>query len=465
MVALLLAGAAVPAIAAAQEMPPSAASSPQDEAYSYIDDADSLLDAMGTSPPDYGFRFDGVDCWAWSMPDGYLILAEPLGDDYRYYIFGPDDDYPFFVGDQVYAYGFYGGQLAAVYGDNGDLIDPSPDVEDGAAWLSDRGAAMKRAMQDRQPVYADDWADSVGWFGAIELRLDTWRNRPGWIRYRAGPGRYHHHRDWRTKLGDEGARRRQRAQWFEQWRRDGYHGKPQGGNWVTAPGGTHPGKGSGKGHWLGRQRPVAPTTPGAGPDHTRGGDGGPGFGRRPHPPRNGAPSGPTMVTPTPAPAAALPPPVVVAPPSGKDGRDRPPHLRPQVPAGRDGPVVVTPPSPPAPAAASDGGRPDRPRSIFRFGRGDRSDGAGSPNPVPRAIQRVPPVAVAPRSTFVPHAAPPPSPPPPAAARVAPSSSPSVPRSAGSGSSSRGSGGGGGSSHGGGGGSRGSGGNWGGKKGK
>ncbi|HEX7850532.1 MAG TPA: hypothetical protein VF485_12455, partial [Sphingomonas sp.] len=261
-ISLLLAGVALPGMAAAQDMPPMASAAAPAEAYRYIDDADALLGAMGTSPPDYGFSFDGIDCWAWTMDDGSIILAEPLGDDYRYYIFSPDDGYPFFVGDQYYAYGFDEGSLAAVYGADGNLVDATDDIADGATWLSERGVAMKRAMQDRQPVYADDWADSLGWFGAIELRLGSWRNQPGWIRYRTGPGRFHH-RDWRAKLGAEGQWRRQRAEWFDQWRRGGYRGAPQGGGkWVTAPGnvrpdqGSRPGNGSGKGNWIGRPRPV-----------------------------------------------------------------------------------------------------------------------------------------------------------------------------------------------------------------
>jgi len=145
---VLMAGADLPGMATAQDIPSAAASaSGSDDAYRYIDDADGLLDAMGTSPPDQGFRFDGIDCWAWAMADGSTILAEPLGDDYRYYVFAPGDDYPFFVGDRTYAYGFEGRTLAAVYGDNGDLVDPSDDIVDGAAWLSERGFGMKRAMQ------------------------------------------------------------------------------------------------------------------------------------------------------------------------------------------------------------------------------------------------------------------------------------------------------------------------------
>jgi hypothetical protein len=468
---VLLAGVALPGMAAAQDAPPMAPAAAPDDAYRYIDDADALLDAMGTSPPDYGFRFDGVDCWAWTMADGSTILAEPLGDDYRYYVFAPGDDYPFFVGDQTYAYGFDGGTLAAVYGDNGDLVDPTDDIVDGAQWLSDRAGDMKRAMQVPEPVYAGDWADSIGWFGGIGLRLDSWRNQPGWIRYRAGPGRFHH-RDWREKLGAEGQKRRQRAEWFDQWRRGGYRGAPQGGGkWVTAPGRGTPGKDAGpdsrpgRGHWIGRPRPVAPPTPGtpgAKPGWPGRGDGA-GPGRRPYPPRFGrpVPGSPTPAAPTVPVTSAPPPPVVVAPTPGAPGakpgwsgrgdgagpgrRPYPPRFGRPVP-GSPAPAspaapVTSPPSRPvvvSPVPGGDGsGRPTRWPRIDRGG--DRR-----PTVAPPAAPAPPPAPIAspapssargdgrferpvriPRPSFTPPrapvSAPAPSPPPspPAAARVVP----------------------------------------------
>lgn len=442
----LLAGVALPGIAAAQDAP-SVVTPASDDSYRYIDDADALLDAMGTSPPDHGFRFDGADCWAWVMTDGSTILAEPLGDDYRYYIFAPGDNYPFFVGDRTYAYGFDGRTLAAVYGDNGDLVDPSDDIVDGAEWLSDRGFGMARVMQTPEPVYAGDWADSIGWFGAIELRLDTWRSRPGWIRYRAGPGRFHH-RDWREKLGAEGEKRRQRAEWFDRWRRGGYRGAPQdGGKWVTAPGGGAPGKDigpnsrPGRGHWIGRTRPVAPPTPGT-PGAKTGWPGrgnGTGPGSRPYPPRFGRPAPGAPTAPVAPVTSPPPPPVSVAPTPDGDGRGRQGRW-PRIQSDRDRPAVVAPPAPvpapttaPAPGTMRGGGRFERPVRIapqppmVKIDRGRVSDPlppeapAMSPRTEPR---RLPPAAaVPPRPSFTPPrapiSAPPPSPPSPAAIRVAP----------------------------------------------
>jgi hypothetical protein len=467
-IVVLLASVALPDLAIAQDAPSMAASAP-DQAYRYIDDADALLDTMGTSPPDHGFRFDGIDCWAWAMADGSTILAEPLGDDYRYYVFAPGDDYPFFVGDKTYAYGFDRRTLAAVYGDNGDLVDPSDDIVDGAAWLSDRGFGMKRAMQTPEPVYAGDWADSIGWFGGIELRLDTWRNRPGWIRYRAGPGQWHH-RDWREKLGVEGQMRRQRAEWFDRWRRGGYRGRPQdGGKWVTRPGEGRPDKGAGsgsrpgRGHWIGRPRPVAPPTPGTPgakpgwPD--RGDNAGPG--RRPYPPRFGRPAPESSAPTSPAAPATSPPapPVVVAPtpaapgarpgwPGRGDGAG--PGRRPYPPRfGRPVPGSPAPTFPAAPATSppvvvspipgGDGsGRPTRWPRMLRDG--DRPTVVAPPAaPAPAAAPTASPAPGStrgdgrferpvriPRPSFTPPrapvSAPPPSPPPsppPAAVRVVP----------------------------------------------
>lgn len=441
---VLLAGAALPGVAGAQNRS-FTASAASDEAYRYIDDADALLGAMGTSPPDHGFRFEGIDCWAWSMADGSTILAEPLGDDYRYYVFAPDDDYPFFVGDRTYAYGFDRRMLAAVYGDNGDLVDPSDDIVDGARWLSDRGFDMRQAMQIPEPVYAGDWADSIGWFGAIELRFDSWRSRPGWIRYRDGPGRLHH-RDWRTKLGTEWQKRRQRAEWFERWRRGGYRGAPQdGGKWVTTPGGERPGRKGGpdawkgKGNWIGRPRPVAPPTPGVPGTKPgrpgRGDDTGPGFPRRP--PRLGQPiPGQPIPTPPAAPVTSTPPPprvVVPPPPPRSDDRGRPPRIQ----SDRDRPTAVPPaapaPAPEPPPILRGERRIERPMLVVPKPPMVKSDTGKpvelqpperrtiSPRVEPRRLP--PPAVVAPRPSFSPHGAPvsalppppPPSPPPAAAA--------------------------------------------------
>jgi hypothetical protein len=451
-IVVLLASVALPGMAAAQGAPPMATAA-SDNAYRYIDDADALLDAMGTSPPDHGFRFDGIDCWAWAMADGSTILAEPLGDDYRYYVFAPGDDYPFFVGDKTYAYGFDRRTLAAVYGDNGDLVDPSDDIVDGAAWLSDRGFGMKRAMQTPEPVYVGDWADSIGWFGRIELRLDTWRNRPGWIRYRAGPGRWHH-RDWREKLGAESQKRRQRAEWFDRWRRGGYRGRPQdGGKWVTKPGRETPGKDvgpgnrPGRGHWIGRPRPVAPPTPGtpgAKPGWPSRGDGAE-PGRRPYPPRldRPVPGASTPAAPTAPVTSPSQPPVVVSPTPGGDRPGRPMRW-PRMQRDGDRPTLVVPPAPPAPAPVPttspapgpmrDNGRFERPVRIaprLPLVKIDRGSVAGSPSPETRAVpprpeprRLPPPVSMAPRPSFAPPrapvSAPPPSPPsPPPVVRAAP----------------------------------------------
>jgi len=209
--------------------------------YRYIDDADALLATVGASPPDFGFRFDGIDGWAWQLSGGELVLAEPVGDHYRFYAFAAGELYPFFIGDDAYSYGFAGRALAAVYGDDGALVGWAPGdvIAGGAAWLAERGRAMRASLDRRRPVIADDWADSQGYFGEIELRFGDWRRRPDWSRYRAGSGA-RRHRDWRARLGDEGERRRDRADRFDRWKRDGYRGTPpaSSGGWDTAPGTT-----------------------------------------------------------------------------------------------------------------------------------------------------------------------------------------------------------------------------------
>ncbi|MGN6820918.1 MAG: hypothetical protein ACTHJR_19850 [Sphingomonas sp.] len=430
----LLAGIGTPPAAVAQEEAAPLAA-PQDPAlYRYLDDADALLDAMGTSPPDYGFRFEGVDCWAWSMSDGYLVLAEPLGDDYRFYVFGPGDDRPFFVGDDYYAYGFEGRGLAAVYGADGALVAwrPSDDIAAGAKWLSDRGARMRSALANREPVIAPDWADGVGWFGGLVIRFDTWRHQSGWIRYRHRP-HGQHHRDWHKKLDDEGVRRHRRAEWFDRWRRDGYRGSAprNDGGWKTRPDGR-PGDSrdrDGKPGGIVRPRPVAPPTPGLIPPGLRPGDARPGPGRGPRPPLTGQPgqpmprdtrpprvtrepAPPTTPAPVPGPVALppAPPPLAVAPPPGRgDGRpDRPFRVRPRDPAAGTPPVVK-----------NDVGRDTPPLASEAPASSPRAPSAPLPPPVVVAPRREP--AFMPPRVRTPAPPPPPvriSPPPPPAIRAA-----------------------------------------------
>ena len=423
--------------------------------YRYIDDADALLDTVGASPPDYGFRYDGIDCWAWELSGGDLVLAEPVGDHYRFYAFAAGDAYPFFVGDNVYSYGFAGRALAAVYGSDAQLIawSPADAIASGGAWLSERGRAMRVASARRAPVSASDWASGLYYFSDIELRFGDWRAAPGWSRYRIGTGS-RHRRDWRARLGNENSERRDRADRFDRWRRDGYRGTPpqNNGGWTT---GSRPG--TGQGGWNGRPRPVAPATPGAPPAPPRAdrsGDGQPrgnGPGRWP---RRGAtpPVAPTpapatgarpsrggtgAASPPPAGGASLPPPVYVAPqptprpgydPNGKRQmlRDRLPDTvpvdppaprvvapveagqpdRPPPPAPLPAPVYVAPPPAPAPVEAAP---PPAPAPVY----------VAPPPAVEAAPPPPPPSASSSSASTVRHPPPPPPPPPPPAAAPEP----------------------------------------------
>ncbi|MDB5677118.1 MAG: hypothetical protein JWM94_120, partial [Sphingomonas bacterium] len=266
---IIYAPPAPPAPAYFPPAPPAPSPYADPSLYRYIDDADALLDTVGTSPPDYGFRYDGIDCWAWQLSGGELMLAEPVGDHYRFYAFDGDAPYPFFVGDGAYSYGFAGRALAAVYGSDAHLVAwrPGDAIADGAQWLAERGRAMRASIRSRAPVVATDWADSMWYFGDLGQRFDSWRGQSDWSLYRTGPGA-RHRRDWRVRLGDESNQRRDRADRFDRWRRDGYRGAPpqNNGGWNTSPG-TDPGRrpgagqGPGQGGWTGRPRPAAPPTP------------------------------------------------------------------------------------------------------------------------------------------------------------------------------------------------------------
>ena len=42
--------------------------------------ADSLAEAIGDGPPDYTFRYDGIDSWAWATRGGETLIVEPGRD-------------------------------------------------------------------------------------------------------------------------------------------------------------------------------------------------------------------------------------------------------------------------------------------------------------------------------------------------------------------------------------------------
>ncbi len=330
-------------------------------AYYWIDQADSYASALGNSPPDFTFRYDGTDSWAWQSRSGEVLIVEPGQGGVVQYYFGPRDTAPYLVRDSYFAYGFDGRELVQIYDNSGRIYTgqlgqrqryDSQDLQDRgralyAASLRQRrwdgGAAIAWGSQYSSFGYNDGW--NYGWSG-------FWRERSDWDRferdrYRDRPPR---------RLDEEHRRRRDSRHDYDDWRRSGSYGAPPAtGNPVVTP---------------------APA----------GGAAGPGTG--PRPPRGGAqggapPPGPQQGS-APAPAPAPLPPVAPSPPP---------------------PPQAAPVPPPAPTTEPPRRRP--PREVSEDAPvEDRTLPAGDPQPQP-----APPVR-APRQWTAPPAPPPPPPPPP-----------------------------------------------------
>lgn len=433
--------------------------------YAWIDRADSMNEAVGESPPDFAFTYDGQEVWAWTLGDGSALIVEQQWDGPRSYYFDAGSDAPFLVrraasdapgtqGDVEVAgpelsFGYARGAMAIVYTDDGGVLRPEHAGIYAGEALADweRGRQLRRAMRNR-PVRRDVslslWFDfGTYWFDwnrrwdEGKRRHSGWwkhRNRPDWVR-------------WRHRYDGERQRRRDQAERFRRWREGGFQGQPPGryrppsGDWTGGrprPGhGAHDGRprgGFAEGVMGTRPRPNPPGQgDGTGSTNPRGPRGEGNWGGRPRP------------------GAAVPPPapvpgVVVAPPGPPVIRpDRPTRPgwggnrpRPE-PAPVPAPAAVVPPAPtvaPAPAVT----RPERPDRPAYFPRGERPvrvapspDGNGGtwrPTPAPRSFTPPPaPVyrAPAPPPPAPVYRAPPPPPPTPVYRAPPPPPPPASPR--------------------------------------
>src|SRR5579871_624145 len=115
----------------ADQLPPAPAmrhvARPRRAAYSYVDDAYQLGDALADSPPDYTVDYDGAAPWVWRASDGEYRVVEDTPDGYRQYYYRGDSEYPFLVRDPQYSYAYDGPDLVVVYDRYGR---PVPNYED-----------------------------------------------------------------------------------------------------------------------------------------------------------------------------------------------------------------------------------------------------------------------------------------------------------------------------------------------
>lgn len=361
--------------------PPQLSPAPSAAAFWWIDQADGFADVIGNSPPDFAFRYDGIESWAWISRAGETLIVEPGRDGIVQYYYAPRATAPYLIRDSYMSYGFDGPQLMQVYRGDGRIFDGSLSGRDraeadrlqdrGRALLSaswrqrqwDSGAALTFGRQQSYFFRNEGFGANGGWNAGWR---DDWRYRSDWNAFEyAQRSRYPARR-----LEDERRERRDAGTRFDQWQRSGARGTPPTlVNPIVVP----------------SPSPVtaAPVTPAPAPS----------------PPQRPAPS---AVVPAPeAPVAPAPTP--------RAWRDPAPQPEPERPVGRPAaPEAPAPAPPPAPVwIAPEAPPPER-------------------EPLPR-VEPAPMPAVA-----VPEAAPTPPPPPPAPVpvrtpppRVAPVAEPAV----------------------------------------
>ncbi len=211
------------------------------EDYRLIDAADGLAQAIGDAPPDFAFRFDGRDAWAWVSDAGEAMIVEPSPYGVIQYYFGPRAAAPYLVRDVYQSYAYEGPEFILSYGPDGrvDLRVPSPRALDNADRLQARGRAIMAATYRRRwdDQVAANWSVQIfsgygfgdgvnsgtdrGWSGGWQPR---WRDHRDWRSDRE------RNREWneRRRLNEEARDRADSSDRFRQWRRGGRRG--------TAPG-------------------------------------------------------------------------------------------------------------------------------------------------------------------------------------------------------------------------------------
>ena len=208
--------------------------------YAWIDRADAMSQAIGDSPPDFAFSYDGREIWAWTLGDGSVLIAEQRADGPHSYYFDARADAPFLIrradtdardaAGADMSFGYLRGAIAVVYTSDGGVLrrEQAQAYFASAAADWERGRKLRRAMQDRQ-----SWRNiSVSlWFDFSPIWYD-WGRRWDAGRLRHPEWRRHHDRadweGWRHRYDDEHRRREAQSDRFNRWR----HGDFQG----TAPG-------------------------------------------------------------------------------------------------------------------------------------------------------------------------------------------------------------------------------------
>ena len=214
------------------------------DGYALAERARAYEQSVYARRPDYAFRYQNEQPYAWGSGDGYSMYAEPVNGGYRDYYYAPGAERPYFVRDNQYGYG-YGpdGQLAAVYDAAGALL-PSGRFGEVVRTAADyylRAQTMRRYGLDesyRLPVLDPDWSQrSPAFFTAEQPWISAPDRQVGW-------------RDWRDAHQSEIATY-EVEQGHDNGRHLGWY-KHRGGDdrfaLSYAQAGSYPGDG-GHGHW------------------------------------------------------------------------------------------------------------------------------------------------------------------------------------------------------------------------
>lgn len=212
-------------------------SDPLDD-YRWIDTAEGLARAIGSAPPDFTFRFDGREAYAWVSNEGEMLIVEPSPLGVIQYYYMPRAAAPYLVRDVYESYAFEGPTLAAWYDATGQLMidTPSPRSEDRAIALHRRGRDIVAASYQRRwdsevaASYStqlflgyDFGAYDSGWAGSWHPH---WRDRPEWHERRERRRDHVRERRRAERLAEERRARDDHARRFEGWRRGGRRGAP-----------------------------------------------------------------------------------------------------------------------------------------------------------------------------------------------------------------------------------------------
>jgi|CXWL01.1.fsa_nt_gi hypothetical protein len=196
------------------------------DAYYTIDQADGFASAIGSSPPDYSFRYGRNDAWMWNGVRGEsLIMESGQRGDVQYY-FQPRGSLPYLIRDEDdISYGFDRGYLVAVFGPDGTIIADGSKASDRdyAEQLLGRARELLFASQRRgwDSRSARSWSSSFG----IDFILNSgwgggWRGQPGWNPYSRYDDDYYY---WRQQ---EWHRRHDHGDRYRDWYRRGGRNAP-----------------------------------------------------------------------------------------------------------------------------------------------------------------------------------------------------------------------------------------------